>query len=88
MNHSQGGGSARKAFSPRGDETRSSSLLDTIVTAPLSINEITALEDWFGRAPPTKVSFIGVEETGVFMVGTRNGQAIREFRKDCPNSRG
>jgi hypothetical protein len=56
---------------------------DTIVTPPLSTEQVATLEGWFGSTPPTKVSVVGILETGVFMVGTRAGDAIRELQESC-----
>lgn len=56
---------------------------DTIVTPPLSTEQIAMLRDWFGSTLPTKVSIVGIHETGVFMVGTRTGDAIRDLRASC-----
>jgi hypothetical protein len=56
---------------------------DTVVTSQLSTEQVDTLERWFGSTPPTKVSVLGILETGVFMVGTRAGDAIRDLRKSC-----
>jgi hypothetical protein len=56
---------------------------DTIITPPLSATQVATLEGWFGSVPPAKVSIVGVWETGVFMVATRAGDAIRILREGC-----
>jgi hypothetical protein len=50
---------------------------DTIITPPLSVAQVATLEGWFGSVPPTKVSVVGIWETGVFLVGSRASDAIR-----------
>jgi hypothetical protein len=61
--------------------------LDTIVTPPLPRDAMVTLSDWFGHSPPTKVSVVGIDETGVFMVGTRDGLAVQDFDETCASSR-
>lgn len=56
---------------------------DTIVTAPLSPEDLTKVGRWFDPHPPSKVSVVGVSETGVFMKGIVSGSEIREFLSSC-----
>lgn len=61
---------------------------DTIITPPLSATQVETLEGWFGSVPPPRVSVVGIRETGVFMVGTRAGDAIRIQREGCTATSG
>ncbi|MGC5778827.1 hypothetical protein [Methylobacterium sp. NFXW15] len=56
---------------------------DTIVTPQMSMEQVASLENLFGTTPPTRVSVVGIWETGVFMVGAHPGSAIRKIRENC-----
>lgn len=65
------------------DAAEDADRVETIITLALSREAVTTLADWFGPGPPSKVSVAGIDETGVFMVGTRDGRAIRDFADAC-----
>lgn len=64
---------------------KASDRLETIVTPPLSRPSLSTLSEWFGSGPPERVS-VGVGETGTFMTGLRDGQAIDDFVKSCASA--
>lgn len=56
---------------------------DTLISAPLTGDQIATISRWFGQAPPSEVSIIGFLETGVFMTGKATGKAIADFDAYC-----
>ncbi|MBB1248414.1 hypothetical protein [Rhizobium sp. G21] len=56
---------------------------DTLISAPLTGDQIATISRWFGHAPPSEVSIIGFLETGVFMTGKATGKAIADFDASC-----
>ncbi|MCV3766649.1 hypothetical protein [Rhizobium sp. TRM95796] len=56
---------------------------DTLISAPLTGDQIATISRWFGHAPPSEVSIIGFLETGVSMTGKATGKAIADFDASC-----
>lgn len=57
--------------------------LDVLATEGLSPAEARQLQSLYGVAPPSKVSFMGFHETGIYLRGSVSGTAIDAFSKRC-----
>jgi hypothetical protein len=58
------------------------SAADTLVSAPLSSNQLGDLTAWLGKSPPQQISFMTMER-GVFLFGVADEGAVRGFASNC-----
>jgi len=56
---------------------------DEAVSDRLSKAALTSLADWYGERPPTRVSVMGISETGTFLRGKSSRTAIHDFARAC-----
>lgn len=61
---------------------------DTVVTPPLDPIDVAKISRWFEPVPPSRVSVVGIHETGTYMKGTGSASDIRDFLSACLSESG